>query len=78
MEHPDNAHKDQPDGRESLHSAKRSSAGTAGAAASVEMGWRVKVTESMANRAAPAVVQPRLRRLISWGRLHDDEAGALI
>ncbi len=27
-----------------------------------ETGWRVKVTESMANRAAPAVVQPRLVR----------------
>ena len=43
--------------------AERSSAGTAGAGVSVETGWRVKVTESMADRAAPAVVQPRLVRL---------------
>ena len=49
--------------RENLISAQRSSAGTAGAAVSVETGWRVKVTESMADRAAPAVVQPRLVRL---------------
>jgi hypothetical protein len=41
----------------------RLSAGTAGAGVSVETGWRVKVTESMADRAAPAVVQPRLVRL---------------
>jgi hypothetical protein len=40
--------------------AERLSAGTAGAGVSVETGWRVKVTESMADRAAPAVVQPRL------------------
>ena len=52
----------------SLVSAERSSAGTAGAGVSVETGWRVKVTESMADRAAPAVVQPRLVRLwlIRW------------
>ena len=43
--------------------AQRSSAGTAGAGVSVETGWRVKVTESMADRAAPAVVQPRFVRL---------------
>ena len=42
--------------------AERSSAGTAGAGVSVETGWRVKVGESMADRAAPAVVQPRLVR----------------
>jgi hypothetical protein len=50
--------------------AERSSAGTAGAGASVETGWRVKVTDSMADRAAPAVVQPRLVRrwfTISYG-----------
>ncbi len=39
---------------------ERLSAGTAGAAVRVETGWRVKVTEIMADRAAPAVVQPRL------------------
>jgi hypothetical protein len=43
--------------------AERLSAGTAGAGVSVETGWRLKVTESMADRAAPAVVQPRLVRL---------------
>jgi hypothetical protein len=42
--------------------AERLSAGTAGAAVSVETGWRVKATESMADRAAPAVVQPRFVR----------------
>jgi hypothetical protein len=41
-------------------SAERLSAGTAGAGVSVETGFRVKVTESMADRAAPAVDQPRL------------------
>lgn len=41
---------------------QRSSAGTAGARVSVETGWRVKVAESMADRAAPAVVQSRLVR----------------
>lgn len=46
---------------------ERSSAGTAGAGVSVETGWRVKVTESMADRAAPAVVQPRLVRLGLFG-----------
>ena len=45
-----------------LNIAERSSAGTAGAGLSVETGWRVKVTESMADRATPAVVQPRLVR----------------
>ena len=39
--------------------AERSSAGTDGAAVNVEMGWRVKVSESISDRAAPAVVQPR-------------------
>ena len=43
-------------------SAERLSAGTAGAGMSVEMGWRVKNTENMADSAAPAVVQPRLVR----------------
>jgi hypothetical protein len=38
------------------------SAGTAGAGVSVETGRWVKVTQSMADRAAPAVVQPRLVR----------------
>ena len=56
-------------------SSERSSAGTAGAGVSAETGWRVKVTESMADRAAPAVVQPRLVRL---GRLvHGRIAGGL-
>ena len=51
--------------------AERSSAGTAGAGVSVETGWRVKVTERMADRAAPAVDQPRLVRPCSgWGRAH--------
>lgn len=36
------------------------SAGTAGAGVSVETGLRVKVTGSMSDTAAPAVVQPRL------------------
>ncbi len=39
---------------------QRPSAGTAGAGVSVETGWRVKATERMADRAAPAVGQPRL------------------
>ena len=43
--------------------AERSSAGTAGAGLSVETGRWVKVTESVADKAAPAVVQPRLVRL---------------
>ena len=47
-----------------------SSAGTAGAAVSVETGWRVRVTESMADRAAPAVVQPRLVRLCWFVSVH--------
>jgi hypothetical protein len=42
--------------------AQRLSAGTAGAGVSVETGWRVKVMENMADRAAPAVDQPRLVR----------------
>ena len=41
---------------------ERSSAGTAGAGVSVETGCRVKVAGSMADRAAPAVDQPRLVR----------------
>jgi hypothetical protein len=41
---------------------ERSSAGTAGAGVSVDTGWRVKATEIMADKAAPAVVQPRLVR----------------
>lgn len=45
-----------------IYSAERSSAGTAGAGVSVGTGWRVKVTESKADRAAPAVDQPRLVR----------------
>jgi hypothetical protein len=45
------------------YSAERLSAGTAGARVSLETGWRVKVTESRADRAAPAVVQPRFVRL---------------
>jgi hypothetical protein len=46
----------------------RSSAGTAGAGESVETGRRLKVRESMADKAAPAVVQPRLRQVFheSW------------
>ena len=39
---------------------ERLSAGTAGAGVSVETGRRVEVTKSMGDRAAPAVVQPRL------------------
>jgi len=46
--------------RKSYFSIERSSAGTAGAGVSVETGWWVKVTESMADRTAPAVAQPRL------------------
>lgn len=58
--------------------AERSSAGTAGAGVNATTGWWVKVTESMADRAAPAVVQPRLVRLLvihgeppdgSWGTM---------
>lgn len=45
---------------------QRQSAGTAGAGVSVETGWRVKVTESMADRAAPAVVQPRFVRVLRF------------
>jgi hypothetical protein len=48
--------------RSSIHH-ERSSAGTAGAGVGADTGWRVEVTESMADRAAPAVVQPRLVRL---------------
>ena len=44
--------------------AERSSAGTAGAGVNVETGRRIKVTESMADTAPPAVVQPRLVRLL--------------
>ena len=33
-------------------------------------GWRVRVTESMADRAAPAVVQPHLVRLVSGRAIH--------
>lgn len=47
---------------------QRLSAGTAGAGASLETGWLVKVTEDMADRAAPAVVQPRLVRLVLLDR----------
>jgi hypothetical protein len=55
-------------------SAERLSAGTAGAAVSVETGWRVKVTEIMADRAAPAVVQPRLvRPWLVGGRAHREK-----
>jgi len=42
---------------------ERSSAGTAGAGVSVETGWWVINSKIMADRAAPAVVQPRLVRL---------------
>ena len=45
---------------------ERLSAGTAGAGVSVETGWRVKVTESMADTAATAVDQLRLVRLLVW------------
>lgn len=44
--------------------AQRSSAGTAGARVSVETGWRVKATESMADRAAPAVGASALFALV--------------
>ena len=44
--------------------AERSSAGTAGAGVSVETGWRVRVTESMADRAAPAVGTSTLFALV--------------
>ncbi len=53
--------------------AERLSAGTAGAGVSVETEWGDKATESMADRAAPAVDQPRLVR--PWLRVpftHDD------
>jgi hypothetical protein len=53
----------QPAGTLSHHGTERSSAGTAGAGVSVETGRRVKVTESIADRAAPAVDQPRFVRL---------------
>jgi hypothetical protein len=46
--------------------AERLSAGTAGAGVSVETGWRVEVTKSTADSAAPAVVQPRLVRPWLW------------
>lgn len=46
-----------------LTSPNDSSAGTARADLRVETGWRVKVTEGVADRAAPSVVQPRLVRL---------------
>jgi hypothetical protein len=46
--------------------AERSSAGTAGAGVSVETGWRVKSTEGVADRTAPAVVQTRLVRLLNY------------
>lgn len=49
-----------------MSSGERSSAGTAGAPVSVETGWRVETTKSMADRAAPAVVQPRLVRPWLW------------
>lgn len=49
--------------------AERSSAGTAGAGVSVETGWWVEVAESMTDRAAPAVFQPRLVRLRLWIRV---------
>ena len=45
---------------------ERSSAGTAGAGVSVETGWRVKSTEGVADRTAPAVVQTRLVRLLNY------------
>ena len=48
--------------------AQRSSAGTAGVGVSVETGWRVINTKSMADRAAPAVVQPRLVRLLDYSK----------
>ena len=54
-----------------LQPYQRQSAGTAGAGVSVETGCRVKVTEGMADRGAPAVVQPRLVRLcFSVGSFH--------
>lgn len=57
--------------------AERLSAGTAGAEVSVETGWRVKVTESMADTAAPAVAQPRLVRLhVVALRLHNPWLGS--
>ena len=40
-----------------------SSAGTAGVGVSVDTRWQVKVTGSVADRTAPAVVPPRLVRL---------------
>ena len=46
-----------------IHSlCERLSAGTAGAGVSAETGSRVKVAESIADKAAPAVDQPRLVR----------------
>ena len=49
-----------------LQPYQRSSAGTAGAGVSVETGWRVKSTEGVADRTAPAVVQTRLVRLLNY------------
>lgn len=46
-------------------SAQRRSDVTTGAGVSVKPEWRVKVTESMPDRAAPAVDQPRLVRLVN-------------
>lgn len=43
---------------------KRQSGGTSGAGVSAETGWRVKVTESMADRAAPAVGTSTLFALV--------------
>ena len=43
--------------------SERSSAGASGAGGN-ETGWRVKVMESLADRAAPAVVQERLVRFL--------------
>ena len=51
------------DGVGLVFGGERSSAATAGAGVNVDTEWRVKVTGSMADRAAPAVVQPRLVRL---------------
>lgn len=50
--------------------AQRSSAGTAGEGVSAETEWRVNVTESMPDRAAPAVVQARLVRLLVVMAVH--------
>ena len=46
---------------------ERSSAGTAGTGVSDETGWKVKATESVADRTAPAVEQPRLVRPLLCG-----------